>query len=201
MQKSNYLIVLALVLAIGFSFIFPMVSAESDSLGTFKAGEDVLVSQACASCSYMQIAKVQSPSQEYVINENMTKNGYTYTYNFNNTQELGLYQVTTCGDPLGLPYCVVYDFEVTPSGYTETLGFYFILIGIVSLVILLGFLIKEAWFVVIGGLVLMIVGLYSLNNGIAGFKDMFLTWAISLFEIGVGFVLSVGAAFEKIQEE
>lgn len=80
----------------------------------------------------------------------------------------------------------------------DTSSFYFILLITLAAVVILGFSIKEVWFVVIGGLGFIILGVYTLNNGIVGFKDMFVTYSMALFEIAVGTILSVGAAIQKM---
>ena len=90
--------------------------------------------------------------------------------------------------------------EVTPSGFIGTLGFYFVIIILLALLIFMGFYISEEWFVILGGLGLMMLGIYSINNGIAGFKDMFMTWGVGLFEIGVGFILAIKSTFELFKD-
>ena len=92
-----------------------------------------------------------------------------------------------------------FDWEVTPSGFINTSWIYIIFLVVLSGIIILGFSISEAWFVVLGGMGFIMLGLYSINYGIVGFKDMFMTWTISLFEIGVGTILALGSAFQKIE--
>ena len=42
------------------------------------------------------------------------------------------------------------------------------------------------------------LGIYSINYGVVGFRDMFMTWGVGIFEIAIGTILSVGAAIQKI---
>jgi len=134
------------------------------------------------------------------INQIMTKNGNTFNSSVvgGNFSNLGSYCFNlVCTDGINIETGSLCR-EVTPSGFVDTLGFYIILLAVLGGVIILGFSIKEVWFVVIGGLGFMMLGIYSINYGIVGFRDMFMTWGIGLFEIGIGTVLSVGAAWEKL---
>ena len=88
--------------------------------------------------------------------------------------------------------------NVTPSGFINTLGLYLIFLIVLGGVIILGFSIEEVWFVVLGGMGLIMLGIYSINYGIVGFKDMFMTWGVGLFLIGIGTILSIGAAWQKM---
>lgn len=90
--------------------------------------------------------------------------------------------------------------DVTPSGFRDTLGFYFIILLVVGALIFLGFYSKDGWFVVAGGMGFILIGLYSINFGIAGQRDMFITWGIGLFEIFMGGYLSMMASFEIMNE-
>ena len=45
---------------------------------------------------------------------------------------------------------------------------------------------------------LIMLGIYSINFGVVGFRDMFMTWAIGLFEIAIGAILAIGAAWQKL---
>jgi len=89
-------------------------------------------------------------------------------------------------------------FETTPSGFVDTFNFYILILIILVAIIFLGFSIKEHWFVILGGMGLIAFGLYTMNNGLVGQKDMFMTWIISIFEISVGAILSIGAGIQKM---
>jgi len=116
------------------------------------------------------------------------------------------YQFKCQGNDLTTPTALkiggynVGTFTVTPSGFGDTLGFYLIIILLLFLLIFMGFSIGEEWFVILGGLGLMMLGIYSINSGVAGFKDMFMTWGVGLFEIGVGFILSIKSSFELFKD-
>jgi hypothetical protein len=104
------------------------------------------------------------------------------------------------GDLDGTDSTFTYTYEITPSGtsggFGGTLGFYIIVLAIIVGVVVLGFSIQEPWFVIIGGMFLMMTGIYSINSGVAGYRDMFMTWGIGLFEIGIGAYLSIKSGME-----
>lgn len=180
-------------------FLVSLVSAES--IGTYMLNSDIELYQTCNNCTYCNFTTVKYPNGNTILSNIIaTQDGTYYSYNLDggNVTEIGTYNYCyDCGNAVERETgCLT--FEVTPSGFSGTLGFYFILILIIALVVALGFWIKEVWFVVIGGMALIILGIYSINYGIAGFRDMFITWAIGLFEIGIGATLSIGAAMQKL---
>jgi hypothetical protein len=194
MGRQLFLLVFVSLLLIGF------VSAEVQSLGTFKQNQCVNVIQTCSNCTYANISSIVAPDSTEVLGlSSMTKVGTKYNKTFCSTSSIGTYIVNGYADVDGVNTVWAYDFEVTPSGYTGTLGFSFILLGILGGLIVLGFAIKEGWFVVIGGMGFMVFGLYSIINGIAGFKDTFMTWTVSLLILGIGAYLSIKSAIELIQ--
>lgn len=194
MNKLYFILILSLLL-------MPLALAEQQSLGTIKQNECINLVQTCGNCTYVNISSVLAPNSLQVLGQSdMTKQGTIYNKTFCGTSQIGQFIVNGYGDVDGFNTIWSYSFEVTPSGFTETLGFYFILLAILGGVIILGFAIKEGWFVVIGGMGLMILGLYSIINGIAGFKDTFMTWTISIFLLGIGAYLSIKSAIELIEE-
>lgn len=197
-MKVQYLILLALL------FVIPFVSGEIQDIGSVKQNQCIVLKQNCPNCTYVNLTSVSianHPSFLLIGSESMNKTGTEYTFNFCNTSIISNdYSYCTLGDIDGVDTTVCVSFSVTPSGFTGTLGFYFILLIIVFGLIVLGFAAQEYWFLVLAGLGLIMLGIYSINQGIAGFKDMFMTWGIGLFEIGVGTILGIGAAWQKINE-
>lgn len=182
-------------------FLISMVSAIT-TLGTFKQNSNINLIQNCENSTYSNVSLVVLPNSNFAINTNttMTKVGDNYNLSFNNTNAIGVYTVFGYCDEERLYTTWAYTFEVTPSGFIGTLGFYIVLLIIIAGVIIMGFTIKEAWFVMMGGMALLMLGIYSINYGIVGFRDMFMTWGVGLFEIGIGTTLIVGAGLEKIEE-
>jgi hypothetical protein len=190
-----------LMLLFIFFLVMGFASASIDYLGSFKQNTCIQLPQGCSDCTYNNISSVLTPLGEYSVRGNyaMTQNNQSYNYTFCNTKQLGLYSVAGHGNVNGTDTPFSYTFDITPSGFIGTLGFYIILISIVALVIILGFSINEEWFVIIGGMGSVMLGLYSINYGIAGFRDMFMTWGVGLFEVAVGSILSIGSGFQKIE--
>ena len=179
----------------------PLISA-SQSLGTFKQNSNVNLIQSCTNSTYANITQVTAPNSEKIITGqySMTKSGDNYNYTFTSTYQIGTYLVYGSCDENGAYTTWQYDFEITPSGYSDSLGFFIIILIIIISLIALGFFVKDGWFVVIGGMALIIFGIYSINNGVVGYRDMFVTWATGLFMIAVGAYLSVRSTIEMIDE-
>ncbi|PLW80759.1 hypothetical protein C0585_00990 [Candidatus Woesearchaeota archaeon] len=98
-------------------FLITLASAEVQTLGTFKQGDNVEIQQTCSNCTYVNLQSVTYPnSTTEIIDIAMTQNGYYYNYDFNKTSSIGSYIVSTCGDPDGVVTCVNYDYYVTPTG-------------------------------------------------------------------------------------
>lgn len=171
-----------------------MISIASASLGEFKQN-DIVNIRVLANCSSITLTEVRGIN----ISEPMKLiSGQTFEYNFNQTSLIGTYAYSwdnpcvdcsqnECGN----------SFEITPSGFKDTLGFYFIILLIASGIIFLGFKTEDVWFVIAGGICFMLIGLYSINYGIAGQRDMFITWGIGLFEIFLGGYLTIKAGLEN----
>lgn len=191
---NNKIILLALMF---FLFISPVLALEN--FGTFKQNTNVRLTQTCSNATWINISSVTVPDSKVgVSNVSMIySNNGEYYYNYNVTQQIGTYNVNGISD--GCQNDFSYNFEVSPSGFVNTLGFYLTILIAIALVIILGFKMEDAWFIVVGGMMLMIFGIYSINSGVAGFRDMFMTWAIGLFEIGVGFMLCMNATEEMIR--
>jgi hypothetical protein len=203
MDKTNKLHlvnrILFLLLIVFSSLTF--ISAEIQTLGFTKQNDCITLNQKYANSTYSNITTITYPSgSQSNLNILMNGSGGIWDYNFCNTSQIGIYEYCTRTDVDGVDTDVCLNFEVTPSGFGETLGFYIIMAILIGALILMGFSIKEPWFVILGGLGLMMLGIYSINYGIAGFRDMFMTWGLGLFEIGTGFILSVGSASQMLDD-
>lgn len=90
-------------------------------------------------------------------------------------------------------------FEVIPSGYNISVGLYLILL-IVSLgVVILGFYAQDNWVIILGGFSTIMLGLFTLLYGIAEFRDITYTWAISIITIFLGLYFSIRGSIEALQ--
>lgn len=206
-MKNKRLLLNVLTLSYILLLCVLTISAESNPcgndgsfLGTFKQGSIINLIQTCDSCTYVNISSVTYPdSTKEIINSEMTKSGTDYNYSFNGTTLLGCYSYSVYGDKGGTLTSEVISFQVTPSGFIGSFNLYLVILVILGGIIVLGFSIREAWLVVFGGLGMIMLGIYSVNNGIVGFRDTFMTWGISLFEIGIGAFLSISSAWQEIE--
>ena len=182
-----------------FLVLMSMSLVSSSQLGTFKQYEDITLYQMCDNCSYVNLTSIKYPdSIIQTVGENMVKSGEDYTYIFTSPDKIGDYQYTVCGDKDGTVICEVIDFDITPSGFAGTLGFYFLILLLSGGVIVLGFSKEDAPIVILGSFGLYFVGLYILFFGVDGFKDPIYTWALGIIILMLAAYISVRSAYELI---
>ena len=126
-------------------FILSFASAEIQTLGTFKQGEEINLIQTCASCTFNNITSVLYPNSTEVIgNFEMTRTGsvYNFTLSSGNITSIGEYIVNGIGDLDGIDTVWNYNFFITPTGFdletSESLLYIIILIS--TFILFLGFL-------------------------------------------------------------
>ena len=131
-MKYYYFIVILFVSMIN------LASAEQQSLGVFKQGEIVIIQQTCSNCTYVNFTSLTFPnSTQKIIEIAMTKSKTKYNASFSDTQLLGNYIVTTCGDVDAVLTCVDYDFDVTVTGkdFTTGQGILYIVFAVTSILL------------------------------------------------------------------
>ncbi len=114
-------ILLILILSM---FLISLVSAEDVSIGTVKQGDTIQLTQLCSNCTYVNITQVQFPNKSFAFQEQfwMNKSGENYNYTWSNTNTVGDYIYTTCGDYNTINTCQNVHFEVTYSGLNFGIG-------------------------------------------------------------------------------
>lgn len=177
------------------------VSASSESLGTFRQRECVTILQT-GNCTYANITSIVSPDSTKALGTEieMTQNGMEFTYDFCNTSQIGEYTVVGFGDLDGTQTNFIYDFEITPTGFTDTYGFYLLILGIAIGILVLGFYIKDPPIVILGSFALTLIGLYVLFYGISGLNDAVYTWAIGIIILMLGGYIGIRSGIELIGE-
>jgi len=187
---------LLLTLFIGM-FLISCVSALNE-LQPAKLNENYIIKQTCATCSYVNISV--SNIDGFVLNNvEMSNNGSgVWTYNYI-PLNVGRYDVIGKGDLSGTDTSFATSFEVTGSGFVDTLGFY-ILILILSLgIVMFGISLSDAPITILGSFGLYFLGLWILFNGIDNLKDpTYYTWAIGLIVLGLAVYISFKSAYELI---
>lgn len=187
------------ILALLGVFLISFVGAEINNYAPVKQNDCILLTQTCASCSYVNVS-VTYKNDTKLSNTGMTDaGGSLWTHSYCDTFNLGRYDVQGYGDLEGTAtgFDVLY-FEVTTSGLTGTLGFFFIILILSIGVIILGYYVEDAWIVVLGSFALVLVGLYILFFGIDGVKDTVYTWGIGLIILMLGAYFGVKGTLEKI---
>jgi hypothetical protein len=193
MKGKNIILLLFLMTSINFT------SAIGD-IGTVKQFDCISLYNYCPTCTYINYTAIKYPNSTIVdLNLGMTKSNYNYNYTFCDTSSIGEHFYTTCGDKGGTtPACEDISFEVTPSGFTLSTGFY-VLIMILSVgLVVLGFYIQDNWVIVLGGFGMIFIGLFLLFNGINNFRDNVYTWGLGIIFLMTGSYFSIRGSYEAL---
>lgn len=182
-------------------FMFGLVNAES--IGDYQANQPMQITNYCedATCTYMNLISLEYPNATIIYpNISMDNNNQIFNYSYIPT-ELGIYTFKTCGDPSGIIICNSDTFNVTPSGNsgTNNILLYIIILVLGYILNLLGFFNKNVTITILGGIILIFVGIYMLQNGIIIYRDN-LTLAISYITLFWGAGSALWAAVEEIQD-
>lgn len=181
---------------IGLMFLIPFVNAEVQTLGTFQQQQCISLVQTCANCSYVNVTTIKYPDGKLSnVNADMTKTGTVYNYTFCDTNQLGYYVYNTLGNPEGILVVAPVDFLITPSGSNNILGLFIMLIFISYGVTLWGAYARNVIMSLIGGMLMIIIGLYIVINGFDIYRNM-ATLGIGLFTIGMGAYWAIMAGIE-----
>ena len=190
---KNTIILLLLILTTNFVIAV-------GSIGTVKQFDCISLYNYCPTCSYINLTGMKYPNGTINdMNLAMTKSNHNYNYTFCDTDSLGKHFYTTCGDKGSTtPACEDIDFEVTPSGFTLTTGFYILLMILSVGFVVLGFYIQDNWVIVLGGFAMVFLGLFQLFYGINDFKDNVYTWGLGIVFLMTGAYFSVRGSYEAL---
>jgi hypothetical protein len=83
---------------------------------------------------------------------------------------------------------------------SDNFAFFVIILIILIAIVYFGFHLGDGWFVVFGGIGWILFGMFIINNGIVGYKDMFISWGIGIIMIGVGTYLAGRSTIEMVQD-
>ena len=176
-----------------------MISFTSASLGTFKSGSCVDI-KTILNTSAVTISSINYPNSLSALRiKSMSKNGLTFNYTFCDTYNLGIYNYDY-NDTEGNVY--VNSFEITSSGISSSNvnTYFWILIILTWGVAFIGFFGKNVWVTVIGGMGMIIFGIYILTQGITIYEN-WITQAISYFSMGLGAFFMIYSLVEYIEEQ
>lgn len=190
-------IIIALIIGV---FLVSLASAEVQTIGTFKQNTCVELLQTCGNCTYSNITSIQYPIGSMAAAQfSMSKIGTKYNYTYCSTDQLGVYVVNGVSDVDGIPTVWAYDFKVTPSGSDNILGFFILLIIVIYAIAFIGFFGKSPWVAMLGGMAMLGLGLFTINNGVDVFRNQ-ITDIFSWTTIGLGAFFALYSGIAVIQE-
>jgi len=198
---------LGLILFMGAVILFPLVAGEVSFIFTQNERADIVVScfdinnSFCSSATPCHITVFYPNNSVMIRNGTMTYNGTYYNYSLasNDTLVMGEYSaVTSCvGSHSGFS---TFNFKITTTGFTGTIGFYFLILGIGFVILILGFYLKDPWIVLLGTVAFYFIGLYIFKYGIDIIKNNTVTMAIAIVITAIAMYVSIKTVLEVIQE-
>ncbi len=108
------------ILLIIIMSIFLVSFISAISIGPVKSGDSIELTQLCSNCTYVNLTQVLYPNNTYALlgEFSMTQNGTNFNYTFSDTNTLGNYIYSTCGDLNQIITCQSVNFEITQTGFT-----------------------------------------------------------------------------------
>jgi amino acid transporter len=185
-------------------FLISLVSSATSYIGETKQGECIILPQTNPVATFSnisQITHVRSATQFLSEDVSMSSNGtYRWIYEFCDTLLIGDYAVDGYGDDPDKSTWS-YAFKVTSTGFSGAENIVFILFIIVVIygINLLGFFGKNETMTLLGGMFLMFLGIYIINNGMIIYRDD-LTNYFAYITIGWGFVSSIMAGISLMND-
>lgn len=189
-------------------FLVFFIASSSASLGNFEAKRDlpIKISLLDTNGSHLNAATDTNLTIEY-------PNGTSLVQNVTMEHQPDHFNYTLDGDKVligedytgRVSFCngeacgfTTFTFDVTPSGGGGDLtSFYFILIGIVYIILIVGFWTEDITITMLGTFGLFFLGLYVLLYGI-NIQKNFLTEGFAFINLGLAMYISVRAGLEYI---
>lgn len=198
--KNRIILTIAFALVVSILLYFTMVSAEVQTLGTYKVNTCISLLQSCSNCTYSNITSIVYPDSTQALAEVvMTKIGTNYNYTFCGSNQLGNYIVNGRSDVDGLDTIWAYDYNVTPSGSGDILGFFILIVIMIYGIAFVGFFGKSEWVTILGGMAMIGLGLFTINNGIDVYRNQ-ITEIFSWTTIALGAFFALYAGTSVIKE-
>jgi len=180
-------------------FLITLISAEGCSdytWGCVKQGDTINLVMVCplTGCNLTNITKITYPNSTISLSNTLaTHEGNTWSYQFVNTEDIGVYSVygySTNGTSASDTYFIG-DFFSTPSGRSglDNIWLNIFFITAIYLITFVGFFGRNEIITIFGGMFMMFLGIYLINNGIIIYRDD-LTLYFSYMTISLGFLFS-----------
>jgi len=152
------------------------------TIGTFQTGEEVRISQVCADATYINISSITYPnSSTAVSNIEMTSSGSgEFYYNFNETEQLGRYDVRGISDGCTKTYATY--FEVTVNGKEPAEG---IIVVVFTLIFILFIAFGLTYFIIsLGHVIQLDMDLIDTTVMISTYLAMWVFYYVSFEYLG-----------------
>lgn len=194
-------VLLSLILGIFLISLTGLASAETE---TYKINTPTNLQFTCTSNGAIPSGAtfnitITDRDGNYLINNQQAQaqgNGaFNYTVTFPKSETYKVQMFCTDGR---YSYSNEGYYNITPSGFNGTLGFYFLIFILSFGIILLGFYMEDPVIVVLGSFGLYFVGLYILFFGVDGMKDPTYTWAIGIIVLMLAAYISIRSSYELI---
>ena len=186
-------------------FLVSLVSTQEKECSLpnpIKQGDTIELTTVCrGGCTGVNLTKVMFPNQSVALLGEfpMTENGSNYNFTFSDTNTLGTYFYDSEGiDPNTIIVGQTCSFEVTTNGRSGNANIVLFLLIIFLLygINLLGFFNENVMMTVLGGMALIFLGVYMVNNGIIIYRDN-LTNYVSYVTIAWGGMSSIFALYKE----
>jgi len=196
MNKLSLSIFIISILIFSMGLISSEECLKSEGcIGTFKQGfNDIDLYQTCNNCTFCNFMDLRNNNNQSIIDDMSTiqdEGKFKYNLGKGNTTNHGLgtyYYDYICGNNAENITGTLY-FNVTPSGDSDNLGFFIVLIVIIYGVSLTGFLTRNEVISLIGGLSMFWFSIYMINEGLIIYRD-WLTNGIAYLTLALGAYLS-----------
>jgi hypothetical protein len=203
--KATYTILTAMFIVV---MLFACVQAE-DGIKSYQAGNEVdltiqceINETVCSNSATCNITVIKPDTSILINNLAMNNKGsgvFNYTLPKGSTWTNGRYASNVVCSDGGVNPNVSFWFDITPSGDTNLIGFYFLIFLVIFFITFFGAYYENTTLVTLGGLSMTFLGLYCLINGISTFKNN-ITELLSLVTLGLGMYFSVTATIKLIED-
>jgi hypothetical protein len=185
---------------LAIALLFCSVASASDylPLKVNTAFDLTISSDTATACNLSYIQYPDGHATFY--NKPLSKNGnsYSLTLSTGNYSSLGpICHGIVCSGTITETGSICRD--VTPSGFNNILGFTIIIFTLLYLITFIGAYYENFTVAVLGGMGLIALGLFSINNGIDVYRNA-ITNTISLTTLGLGAYFAISGGVKLIQE-
>lgn len=185
----------------------PLVSAQTNEF-VFKQYEPVDLKVVCYNNGYCSSSSacnisVYDPENNIVINDGLMTNQnsyHNYTLTGTQTSVNGEYDVIGFCQDGSYSEVIDYTFLITPSGYTNLLGFFIIIIFFMYGITFVGAYFENTILVLIGSMGLLVLSTYLLLNGLDIYRDA-ITETIAITTLGIGGYFGITSGLRLVNGE